>query len=148
MRRTSIRRASATGLVVLVGAFAGCGGGGDEETTATESAPEATQTEAPPAEAAQEVQVAAVEGASGLGWEPADLTASAGTVTVTMDNPEGNEMPHTVAIEGNGVDESGEAVQAGQTSTVTADLEAGEYTFYCPVGEHRENGMEGALTVE
>lgn len=148
MSGTWIRRTSAVTLIVLTGALAGCGSG-DEETTTTESTPEATQTQAPDSAASgQELEVTAVEGADGLGWDPADLTAGAGPVTITMDNPDGNEMPHTVAIEGSGVEESGEAVPGGQTSTVSAELEAGEYTFYCPVGEHRENGMEGTLTVE
>ena len=64
-----------------------------------------------------------------------------------MLNPDGNQAPHAVAIEGNGVSESGEVVSRGGTSTVTADLEPGKYAFYCPVGDHREEGMEGTLTV-
>jgi uncharacterized cupredoxin-like copper-binding protein len=27
------------------------------------------------------------------------------------------------------------------------DLKPGKYTFYCPVGDHRAEGMEGTLTV-
>ena len=36
----------------------------------------------------------------------------------------------------------------GAKPQVSADLEAGEYTFYCPVGNHRGAGMEGTLTVK
>ncbi|MEW5850240.1 MAG: cupredoxin domain-containing protein [Myxococcota bacterium] len=38
---------------------------------------------------------------------------------------------------------------AGQTATlnVTAPQEDGSYVFYCPVGNHRELGMTGTLTV-
>lgn len=57
-------------------------------------------------------------------------------------------VPHNVAIEGSGVDEEGEIVGEGETSTVEADLEPGEYTFYCSVPGHRQSGMEGTLTVE
>jgi plastocyanin len=84
----------------------------------------------------------------GLKFEPASLTASAGEVTITMDNPDGNSMPHNVALEGDGVNETGEVVQPGGTSEVTATVEAGTYTYYCSVGAHRQNGMEGTLTVE
>jgi uncharacterized cupredoxin-like copper-binding protein len=52
-------------------------------------------------------------------------------------------VPHAVAIEG----ESSETV-TGANTEVTLDLEPGEYTFYCPVGNHRAGGMEGTLTVE
>ena len=51
-------------------------------------------------------------------------------------------------LEGDGVDEVGEIVKDGGTSTVEAEVQAGEYTFYCSVPGHREGGMEGTLTVE
>ena len=56
--------------------------------------------------------------------------------------------PHDIAIEGNGVNEKGEVVQDGGTSTFEADLKPGEYTFFCSVPGHREGGMEGKLTVK
>jgi uncharacterized cupredoxin-like copper-binding protein len=34
------------------------------------------------------------------------------------------------------------------TTRATADLEPGEFVFYCTVPGHREGGMEGTLTVE
>jgi plastocyanin len=144
----TFRRASALALILAAAAFAGACGDDDEEPsagggdTAAESAPETTA-----AEGGGDLQLTAVE-EDGLSFDPAELSAGAGTVTITMENPEGNQMPHTVAIEGEGVEESGENVEAGATATVTADLQPGTYTFYCPVGQHRQNGMEGTLTVE
>jgi uncharacterized cupredoxin-like copper-binding protein len=38
-------------------------------------------------------------------------------------------------------------VSNGGTSTVTADLEPGTYTFLCTVDSHADQGMEGTLTV-
>lgn len=82
---------------------------------------------------------------SELKFDQTSLEAAAGEVTITMVNE--GDLPHNVAIEGNGVDEKGEIVQNGATSTVTATLEPGEYAFYCSVPGHREGGMEGTLTV-
>ena len=80
-----------------------------------------------------------------LSWEPTELTASAGEVTVTLDNP--SPVAHDIEIEGNGVEEKSELVTDG-TATVTADLEPGEYTYYCTVPGHEDAGMTGTLTVE
>jgi plastocyanin len=80
-----------------------------------------------------------------ISWEPADLSASAGSVTITLVNE--SDIPHAVEVEGNGVEEESETITGSETE-LTVDLEAGEYTYYCPVGNHRAEGMEGTLTVE
>ena len=80
-----------------------------------------------------------------LSWDPTELTAAAGEVTVTLDNP--SPVAHDIEIEGNGVEEKSELVTDG-TASVTADLERGEYTYYCTVPGHADAGMEGTLTVE
>ena len=36
---------------------------------------------------------------------------------------------------------------SGGTSTVSVTLKKGNYTFYCPVDAHKQQGMEGTLTV-
>jgi uncharacterized cupredoxin-like copper-binding protein len=77
----------------------------------------------------------------------AALTAKAGTVTLALDNPSSSGVQHGIAIEGNGLDKSGPVVAAGSTSTVTAKLKAGTYTFYCPFDGHKAAGMKGTLTV-
>ncbi|MGB1696813.1 MAG: plastocyanin/azurin family copper-binding protein [Thermoplasmatota archaeon] len=40
-------------------------------------------------------------------------------------------------------------IGSGETDTITftVDLEPGEYVFYCTVGNHRGDGMEGMLVV-
>jgi plastocyanin len=80
-----------------------------------------------------------------LSFDRDSLEAPAGEVTITMDNP--SSVPHNVSLEGSGVDEEGETVERGGTSEVSAEVEAGEYDFYCSVAGHREGGMEGTLTV-
>jgi plastocyanin len=80
-----------------------------------------------------------------LSFDTETLEASAGRLTLQMDNP--SSVPHNVSIEGRGVDEEGRTVGQGGTSTVTAELQPGEYDFYCSVPGHRAGGMEGTLTV-
>jgi cytochrome c oxidase subunit 2 len=80
-----------------------------------------------------------------LAFDTDELTAGAGAVTISMANP--STIPHNVAIKGNGVAEEGEVVGSGGTSTVTADLAAGTYTFFCSVPGHEAGGMTGTLTV-
>jgi plastocyanin len=78
-------------------------------------------------------------------FDKSSLSAKPGTVTIDMDNP--SDVPHAVEIEGQGVEEEGEVVEKGGVSSVTADLEPGEYEYYCPVGNHEAEGMTGTLTV-
>jgi plastocyanin len=82
---------------------------------------------------------------SELKFDKTSLSAKAGKVTVSMKNPAA--IPHDVSIEGKGVDQKGKVVKTGGTSTVTADLKPGTYTFYCSVDAHRQAGMQGKLTV-
>jgi plastocyanin len=83
---------------------------------------------------------------TGLAYEFADAEAPAGPLTIESVNDQ--PVPHNIAVDGGGVDEVGEVVQDGGTSTVEVDLDPGEYAFYCSVPGHREGGMEGTLTVE
>lgn len=86
-----------------------------------------------------------VVGTDALAFEPSELSAPAGTVTVELTSEEAVE--HTFVVEE--ADDTVVATAApGETDTGTIDLEAGDYTFYCDVPGHREAGMEGTLTVE
>ena len=129
--------------------FAGCGGD-DEPTATSEETPAAESTPSPTAEATEE---AGGGGSSTLAIEAdpdganafteTELTATAGEVTVEFSNP--SQSPHAVVIEG--VEPTTETVTGSDAPPITVDLEAGEYTFFCPVGNHRDDGMEGTLTV-
>jgi len=81
-------------------------------------------------------------------FDKSSLTADAGDVKIDFTNPAGAQMPHNVVIEGNGVKEASPVIQPGNNTSVTADLDEGTYTFYCAVGQHRANGMEGTLVVK
>ena len=89
---------------------------------------------------------AAVTAPGGLAFNTAAVIAAPGQLTITMKNDDA--IPHNVAIKGAGVDEKGEVVNKGGTSTVEATLDAGEFTFYCSVPGHEAGGMKGKLTVK
>jgi plastocyanin len=122
------------------------GGGYGSQTPAKTTA--TTAAAAPAASSGGRLAIKAVE-SDGLSFDPKTLTAKAGTVTITMDNPSGDSLQHAVSVEGpGGVAASGQIAQPGSTSKVTLKLKPGKYTFFCPVGSHRAAGMQGTLTVQ
>jgi plastocyanin len=138
------------GLAVLV--VAGCGSS-DKKSSSSSSQP----APAPAPSTSGSSGGAKAGGKSGnltiaadssgqLKFDKTSLSAKAGKVTITMDNP--SPVPHAIAVEGSGVDKHGQTVQMGGKSTVSVTLKAGKYTFYCPVDGHKQAGMEGPLTVK
>lgn len=96
------------------------------------------------AEASTELQLAADPAA--LAFDKEELSAKTGKVTIDFDNP--SAIPHNVVIEEDGKELAGfDPITEGKES-VSAELKAGTYTFYCSVPGHREAGMEGTLTVK
>ena len=90
----------------------------------------------------QTVEVVATE----FAFDPADVSVDeAGETTFTVSNE--GEFPHALEIEGNGIEEETDELAPGASGSVTVDLEPGEYELYCPVGDHRDRGMEGTLVV-
>jgi uncharacterized cupredoxin-like copper-binding protein len=82
-----------------------------------------------------------------LKFNKSSLTSKAGKVTIVLRNPSSATAPHAVEIEGQGVEEESDTIDPGATTKVSAELEPGEYEFYCPVDDHKGAGMEGTLTV-
>ncbi len=73
-------------------------------------------------------------------------TATPGHVTINMLNK--SSVPHDIAIRGGGVNQIGKIVSNGGTSTISASLKPGSYTFYCSVDGHEAAGMKGTITVK
>jgi uncharacterized cupredoxin-like copper-binding protein len=71
---------------------------------------------------------------------------SAGTQTFSITNNGTTE--HNFEVEGQGIEEAFETnLEPGVNQTMQLDLAPGTYEVYCPVGNHREQGMETQLTV-
>jgi plastocyanin len=127
-----VRRLLPLAIIVLVALLsAGCGSEDNGETGGDTAAA-----------GSESVALAATE----YKFDPADVTVdAAGKVTFTVAN-DGQET-HALEVEGNGVEEETDSIAAGESGTLTVDLEPGEYEFYCPIDGHREQGMEGKLVV-
>jgi len=135
--------------VTAVLALAGCGGSDEKSSGSSSSSSNSNSSESSGGGGGGEsgggetLKLAADK--SALKFDKSSLTAKAGKVTLEMANP--SQLPHAVAIKGNGVDVDGKTVGNGETSTASTDLKPGTYTFYCPVPGHEAAGMKGTLTV-
>jgi plastocyanin len=137
-------------LVIVPLVLAACGDDDEEttsdssDTTAAESTTEETTTADDAAGSGGGETIAIKE--SDFKLDPADVTAAAGEVTFDLSND--GAAPHNLEVEGNGVEEVSETLDPGATGSLTVDLEPGTYELYCAIGDHRDLGMEGELTVE
>ncbi len=79
-----------------------------------------------------------------------DLSAPAGaTVNLTFTNQDQNQLvSHDWVLEGvEGASTAALGNDESATITFVAPSEAGAYTFFCSIGDHRDRGMEGTFTV-
>ena len=143
----SSRRLTALVAAVALSATGLAACGDDEQDTAAPPPPAATQTEAAADEqpAGATVEVAADPGGE-LAYVQDSLAAPAGSTTFAFTNEA--SVPHDFNIEQDGEQVDGTEVITQSEEDLTVDLEPGEYTYYCSVANHREQGMEGELTVE
>ena len=121
-------------VVLLAVPFGGCGGddsgnGGSDQTSEG---------------AAETIEVSLTD----FAISPANpRVESGGQVEFRVKND--GETVHDLEVEGPGTETKlASELDPGQSGTLTVDLsEPGSYEWYCPVGNHRENGMEGEITV-
>jgi plastocyanin len=141
-------------LLLAALALVACGGGDDttsdttsETPTTQENGGNESEKEAEGGTAGSAALDIEADPSGSLAFTSDKATAKAGKVTVNFTNS--SPVPHDVAIE----DSSGETIAqtevlAEGSDSATAELEPGEYKFYCTVPGHRQGGMEGTLTVE
>ena len=147
-RRARLAVLTVTGVAALSLVAAGCGDDEEEPTVATTTPTTttgATGGTGPTGAAGGGESVDISE--TDFALDPDEVTAKAGTVTFKVTND--GDTVHNLEVEGNGVEEElPQDLSPGDSGALTVDLEPGDYTMYCPVGDHREQGMEGTVTVE
>jgi plastocyanin len=144
MRRDFMTRNGLLFLIVLSAlalGLAACGGGGNEAATKGGGA---TTAGGGGGGGGGTLQLAA-DPSGALKFDKTSLEATAGNVTIDFTND--SSLPHDVKLQGPGVDGEGTDTITGSSTSVTLDLQPGEYTFYCSVDGHRAAGMEGKLVV-
>jgi plastocyanin len=145
-----VRRATALVAIPLaVIVIAGCGDdNGSSNTSSDTAATQTTTGKTTSATTSKQATVLALKAdpSGAFEFDKKTLEAPAGKVTIEMSNP--SPLQHDVVIEGKGVEEAGKVVSQGGTSTATADLRPGKYTYYCSVDGHEQAGMKGTLTVK
>lgn len=114
-------------------ALAGCGGsggsgGGGKPVTVAAGKP---------------LAVAATE----YRFDPKSVTASAGTLRITLHN--GGTQAHDLRIQKDGQNLGGTAIFGpNQSQSAHVKLAPGTYEFICSVGDHASLGMKGTLVVK
>ncbi|MGH9339654.1 MAG: cupredoxin domain-containing protein [Acidobacteriota bacterium] len=111
----------------------------EEEPTPPIEEPEAPAP--PPGLEAPAVQVGLSEYTINM---PPSIPAGNTTFQVTNNGT----MEHNFEIEGQGIEQTFPAnLQAGESQSLQVDLQPGIYTVYCPVSDHRSQGMQLQLQV-
>lgn len=130
--------------LVLAGfALAACGGGDDTSSTPATTPTAADTTSSGGSGATVDFEASP----DAIAYTKTDISAPAGSDTISFNNP--SSIPHDVVIEdSSGSEVASTDVITSSTTDTTADLKPGTYTFYCSVDSHREQGMEGTLTVK
>jgi plastocyanin len=137
---------------------AACGGGSSSSSSGGGASSSATSSAATSSAAGTSSSAAAGGGGStslsiaanpggSLAYDKKTLSAKAGKVTITMTNmsPEGHNI--TIQKGTSGAVLGSTPTFMGGTKSVSLNLKAGTYTFYCSVPGHRAGGMVGTLTV-
>jgi plastocyanin len=125
--------------------LAACGGGDDETTTS--AAPTTTTTAAGGGGGGGATVSVSADPSGALKFQQSSLSAKAGSDTFNFDNPA--SLGHDFCIKDSSGKELGcSDVVTDGSSTLSANLKAGTYTFYCNVDGHEAAGMKGTLTVK
>jgi len=129
--RAATAALAAAALLAFV--LAGCGGGGGGSSDQGYKEP-----------AGPSVQTLTVH-AGNFYFKPDKLTATPGITTIELVGDGGD---HTFVFDGKFSGFQLEVTGAGDHQSGKVDLKPGKYTFYCNIPGHRQQGMEGTITVK
>ncbi|HEV2924228.1 MAG TPA: plastocyanin/azurin family copper-binding protein [Solirubrobacteraceae bacterium] len=116
-----------------------------QPATAGAQAP-ATAGAPPPARAGAGTPLKLAANPTGLlSFDVKQLSAKAGSVTITFAN--GSPIEHNVTVSQGATVLAATPTFTGGSRTLTIRLKPGTYTFYCSVPGHRQAGMEGTLKI-
>ena len=121
-------------LSLLALGLAGCGG---------DEAGDGGADEAATADVIRTIRVAETE----FELEPATIALDQPGTYVFRAVNEG-QTEHALEVEGEAFEERTENLAPGESAELRVELtEPGEYELYCPVGDHKDRGMDGTVTV-
>jgi plastocyanin len=155
------RLGSAAALLALgLAGLTACGGSDSGSDSASGTTSESASTSSSAESSASDLSSSASNGSASNGSAEAEAitateadfsisldedTLKAGTYAITVVN-NGNAT-HDLAVEEDGTTKAAsDKIGPGESTTFTVDLDAGEYVFFCSIGNHRAMGME--LTVQ
>jgi plastocyanin len=122
--------------MALLAFAAGCGGSSSGSSESSEEGSSATGTP---------VKTITIN-TSEYRLQPSSVTVSeAGTYEFNVVNK--GSIDHALEVEGNGIETETDNIAPGDSATIKVDLKDGSYEIYCPIDGHRDQGMEGTLTV-
>ena len=115
----------------------------EAEAKGPETTTEATTTAATTTTSSAATSVPVIETEFKIALPKSTLTAGSYSFEVKNDG----KIEHDLVVQGNGVDEKTQTIEAGDTATLKVDLKTGTYDVYCSVPGHKQAGMDVKLTV-
>jgi plastocyanin len=148
-----LKKGALLAVLMALGAFAiaGCGGSDDDSSSNSTAADTTEETggggggSTGGGGGGQTLNVSETD----FKLDPADPSVNAGEVTIKATND--GQTTHSLEVEGNGIEETElpNDLAPGDSGELTVDLsKPGTYEWYCPIGNHRDLGMEGEITVK
>lgn len=146
-----IRPLAPLAVAVLLGlGVAACGSSNSDSSN---SAPSAAPTTSAASTTPKTTSTASTGGAktvkvgeSEFKITPPNGSASAGNVVLDVSNT--GQIPHQLEVEGKGEEQKTAVIDPGGSAKLAVKLKPGKYEWYCPISGHRQQGMEGTLTVQ